>query len=134
MKTLTVIIERTDNNYSAYIQEVDGIIAVGSSVKEIKAGIIQAIETVIEDVKEFGGEIPAELQGEYSLTFKMDACSLLQFYEKIFTKAGLERLTGINQKQLWHYASGKRIPRPEQSLKIETALHQLGEELMAINL
>lgn len=134
MATLTVIIERTEGNYSAYIKEVDGIIAVGNSVQEIKQGIIDSINTLVEDCKEFGGEIPVELQGDYTLTFKMDACSLLQFYEKIFTKAGLERITGINQKQLWHYASGRRIPRPEQTLKIETALHQLGEELMAINL
>ena len=54
---------------------------------------------------------------------------MLQFYAGIFTKAGLERITGINQKQLWHYASGTRNPRPEQVLKIETALHKLGEEL-----
>ena len=134
MRNLTVIIERTENNYSAYIQEVDGIFATGNSVQEIKQGVIDSISVLVEDCKEFGGEIPRELQGEYVLTFKMDACSLLQFYEKIFTKAGLERITGINQKQLWHYASGRRVPRPEQTLKIETALHRLGEELMAINL
>ena len=112
MRNLTVIIERTENNYSAYIHEVDGIFATGNSVQEIKQGIIDSISVLIEDCKEFGGEIPLELQGEYILTFKMDTCSLLQFYEKIFTKAGLERITGINQKQLWHYASGRRIPRP----------------------
>lgn len=134
MTTLTVIIERTQNNYSAYVQEIDGIIAVGSSIQEIKQGIIDGISALVEDCKEFGGEIPKELQGDFSLVYKMDASSLLQFYEKIFTKAGLERITGINQKQLWHYASGKRTPRPEQSLKIETALHRLGEELMAISL
>lgn len=134
MTTLTVIIERTQNNYSAYVREVDGIIAVGNSVQEIKQGIIDNITALVDECKEYGGEIPQELQGDYSLTYKMDTCSLLQFYEKIFTKAGLERITGINQKQLWHYASGKRTPRPEQSLKIETALHRLGEELIAINL
>ena len=100
MATLTVIIERTEGNYSAYIKEVDGIIAVGNSVQEIKQGIIDSINTLVEDCKEFGGEIPVELQGDYTLTFKMDTCSLLQFYERIFTKAGLERITGINQKQL----------------------------------
>ena len=43
MKTLTVIIERTDNNYSAYLQEVDGIVATGKSVEEIKKCIIDKI-------------------------------------------------------------------------------------------
>ena len=74
------------------------------------------------------------LKGDYSLVFKMDVKSFLEFYTGIFTKAGLERVTGINQKQLWHYASGNRNPRPEQVVKIETALHKLGEELISINL
>lgn len=134
MKTLTVIIERTENNYSAYLQEVDGIVATGNSIEKIKAGIIESINVLIEDCKEFGGTIPAELEGDYSLVFKMDVKSLLEFYSGIFTKAGLERITGINQKQLWHYASGVRNPKPEQSIKLETALHKLGEELLAINL
>lgn len=134
MKTLTVIIERTENNYSAYLQEVDGIVATGRSVEDIKAGIIESINVLLEDCKEFGGIIPPELSGDYSLVFKMDVKSLLEFYSGIFTKAGLERITGINQKQLWHYASGVRNPRPEQILKLETALHKLGEELLAINL
>lgn len=134
MKTLTVIIERTENNYSAYLQEIDGIVTTGKSVGEIKAGIIESINVLIEDCKEFGGIIPPELEDDYNLVFRMDVKSLLGFYSGIFTKAGLERITGINQKQLWHYASGARNPRPEQSLKLETALHKLGEELLAINL
>ena len=134
MKPLTVMIERTDNNYSAYLKEVDGVVATGKTVNDIKQGIVNSIQALIEDCKEFGGEIPEELQGDYELTFKMDVQSLLQFYGMIFTKSALERMTGINQKQLWHYASGKRNPRPEQNIKIETALHKLGEELLAINL
>lgn len=134
MKTLTVIIERTENNYSAYIDGVDGIVVTGQSVKEIKRNIISAIDALKDECKEFGGEIPEGLEGDYSLTFKMDVKSVLDFYSHVFTKSGLERITGINQKQLWHYASGNRTPRPEQALKLENALHDLGEELLAINL
>ena len=43
MRTLTVIIERTENNYSAYLQEVYGVIATGKSVQEIKEGIVESI-------------------------------------------------------------------------------------------
>lgn len=134
MKTLHVIIERTENNYSAYLQEVDGVIAVGKSVAEIKQSIIEAIELLIESCKDLECEIPKELQGDYTLTFKMDVRSILDFYSNIFTKAALERITGINQKQLWHYASGERKPRAEQALKLENALHKLGEELLSIHL
>lgn len=134
MKPVVVIIERAENNYSAYLEGIDGIFAVGKSVDEIKKGIIDSIEVLKEECKEFGGEIPEALKGDYELIFKMDARSVLDFYSNLFTKSGLERITGINQKQLWHYASGLRNPRPEQSLKLEKALHKLGEELLAINL
>ena len=134
MKPVVVIIERAENNYSAYLEGIDGIFAVGKSVDEIKTGIIDSIEVLKEECKEFGGEIPEALKGDYELIFKMDVRSVLDFYSNLFTKSGLERITGINQKQLWHYASGLRNPRPEQSLKLEKALHKLGEELLAINL
>lgn len=131
---LTVIIEKADNNYSAYIDGIDGIVTTGNSIDEIKKNMVEAIELYVETCKELDLECPEELEGEYQLNFKMDVKSLLEFYSGIFTKAGLERITGINQKQLWHYASGNRNPRPEQKIKIETALHKLGEDLLSINL
>lgn len=131
---LTVIIEKADNNYSAYIDGIDGIVTTGNTIDEIKKNMVEAIELYVETCKELDLECPEELEGDYQLNFKMDVKSLLEFYSGIFTKAGLERITGINQKQLWHYASGNRNPRPEQKIKIETALHKLGEDLLSINL
>jgi hypothetical protein len=46
----------------------------------------------------------------------------------------LERITGINQKLLHHYSSGLKKPREAQKKKIETALHRLDEELLAVKL
>ena len=134
MKTIKVIIERAEHNYSAYLDGVDGIVATGSSVEEIKMNMYEAINALIDECKEFGCEVPEELTGDYELVFKMDVKSLLDFYSGVFSKAGLERITGINQKQLWHYASGGRKPRPEQAIKLESALHKLGEELLSISL
>lgn len=134
MSNLTIIIEQTENNYAAYIEGIDGIVATGHSVDEIKTKMIEAIDLYVETCKDMDLEIPNELLGDYNLTFKMDTKCVLAFYYGIFTKAGLSRLTGINQKQLWHYASGVSNPRPAQKVKIENALHKLGEELLAVRL
>lgn len=134
MSNLTIIIEQTENNYAAYIEGIDGIVATGHSVDEIKTKMIEAIDLYVETCKDMDLEIPKELLGDYNLIFKMDTKSMLAFYYGIFTKAGLSRLTGINQKQLWHYASGVSNPRPAQKVKIENALHKLGEELLAVRL
>lgn len=134
MNSITVIIERAEDNFSAYVREVDGITATGKSIDEIKASVIGAVEEFVAACKELDCEIPEVLQGDYDISFELDIQSLLAIYEGIFTKAALEKLTGINQKQLWHYAKGASRPRPEQRRKIEVALHRLGNELVSLSL
>ncbi|MGL5546571.1 MAG: type II toxin-antitoxin system HicB family antitoxin [Tannerellaceae bacterium] len=136
MNELNIVIEQSENNYAAYIDHDDlgGIITTGATIEEIKTNMVEAINYYIESMVEEGFELPDILKGDYQLTFKMDVKSLLNVYSKLFTKAGLERITGINQKQLWHYASGTSNPRPEQVRKLEHALHQLGAELLSITL
>ncbi len=134
MQTLTAIIESLENNYSAYIKDVDGIVATGSTIEEIKANLVEAVRLYVETCHDLGCDLPEALKGEYQIVFSMDVKSLLTLYQGIFTKAGLEKLTGINQKQLWHYASGISTPRKAQVLKIEKAIHRLGQELLSIQL
>ena len=134
MHTLTAIIESLENNYSAYIEGIDGVVATGSTIAEIKQNLLDAIQDYMDSCRELECVLPEALQGEYQIVFSMDVKSLLTLYQSIFTKSGLERLTGINQKQLWHYANCISVPRRAQALKIEKALHRLGHELLAIQL
>ena len=132
---LTAIIETTENNYGAYLKEVDGVIGIGKTLDEVKKSLLESIDIIIEECRENDEyELPEALSGIFEIDFKMDVKSFLSVYYGIFTKAGLERLTGINQKQLWHYANGKTVPRRAQIQKIENALHQLGSELLSIRL
>ena len=133
-KHLNAIIEATENNFCAYVEEISGVGVVGDTIAEVKTSLQEALDFLVESGEEDGDEVPEELLGPYVLDFRMDVKSFLQVYSGIFTKAGLERLTGINQKQLWHYANGKTVPRRAQVQKIENALHQLGNELLSIHL
>ena len=134
MKVLKATIESLENNYSAYLEDIDGIVATGSTIEEIKANLLDALDDYVATCGNLGCEVPDVLQDDYSIEFSMDVKSLLTLYQHIFTKAGLERLTGINQKQLWHYANGSSTPRRAQVLKIENALHRLGNELLSLHL
>jgi predicted RNase H-like HicB family nuclease len=134
MTTLHAVIEKADANYSAYVEELTGVGGVGDTLDEVKTSLEEALVVLKEACIDYGDPIPEELQGEYQIVFRMDTKSFLQMYCKIFTKSALERLTGINQKQLWHYANGLSKPRPAQVKKIERALHQLGEELLSLEL
>jgi len=132
MNQIYVVIEKSSDHFSAYAENVEGIYASGENVEEVK----QSVEDAIRLLKENNTpeNIPKALKGRYKLVYKFDTQSLLSYYKKIFTKAALERMTGINQKQIQHYASGLKAPRAAQTKKIESALHNLGKELMSVHL
>lgn len=132
MRTIKIIIEKTDNLFSAYAANVEGIYAGGETVEEVKQSVLDSIRLI----KEYNApeNIPAVLKGDYEIVYQFDAVSLLSYYKGVFTNSALERITGINQKQIQHYASGHRKPSEATTKKIETALHKLGEELLAVEL
>jgi predicted RNase H-like HicB family nuclease len=132
MEKVTVTVEMTDNNYAAYLEKLPGCVSTGKTFEELKNNIAEAVEFHLEGMREDGEEIPFE--PDYELVYKFDPESLLKHYNGIFTNASLERLTGINQRQLQRYSSGVSRPRTQQARRIKSALHHLGKELLAVEL
>ena len=112
IKKIKIIIERSSDSYWSYAENVDGISGVGDTVDGAKQSALESIELIKEHYKD--KDIPAILKGDYEIVFKFDTESFLNYYKRIFTNAALERMTGINQKQFHHYASGLKKPRPAQ--------------------
>ncbi len=110
-----------------------GWVVTGSDDFEtFKKEVQESIDFYLACAKEDGEEIPAEFQGEYELIYKFDVRSLLQLYQGIFSFAALQSITGINQKQLSHYAAGRSKPRREQAEKISNGLHRLAKQIMTL--
>jgi predicted RNase H-like HicB family nuclease len=132
MKTIKIIIEKSADYYDAYAENCEGVYGAGETAEAAKADALKGLELLVSsrDKK----DLPEILQGEYDITFQYDSQSFLNYYNKIFTNAALERITGVNQKLLHHYSSGLKKPREAQRKKIEKALHRLGEELLAVEL
>ena len=133
MKTVEVIVEHAGNNLSAYIEGAP-VITVGNDVKEIEKNMKEAVELYLESCKEMNIAPVEILQGEFTLKFKIDAATFINYYSSIFTKAALIRITGINERHYWHYAAGVHKPRKQQLEKIQKGINALTEELAAINL
>lgn len=133
MKTVEVIVEHAGNNLSAYIEGAP-VMTVGNDVKEIEKNMKEAVELYLDSCKEMNIAPVEVLQGEFTLKFKIDAATFINYYSSIFTKAALSRITGINERQLWHYAAGVHKPRKQQLEKIQKGINALTEELAAINL
>ena len=133
MKTVEVIVEHAGDNLSASIEGVP-VITTGNDVKEIEKNMQEAVELYLESCREMSIAPVDVLQGEFTLRFKIDAATFINYYSNIFTKAALSRITGINERQLWHYAAGVHKPRKRQLEKIQKGINALTKELSAINL
>lgn len=130
MEKLIIQIGASSNHFGAFAVNCDGIYGAGNTVEECKENVLQGLHLYITTSE----NLPELLKGEYEIEYHYDAQSILKYYANVFTKPALEKLTGINQKQLHHYATGLKKPRPEQRKKIETALHKLGAELLTVQL
>ena len=134
MENVVVTVELSENNYSAYLEELPGCVSTGKTFDDLKENISEAVAFHLEGMREDGDELPEIFTKEYQFTFHFNPQSLLQRYNGIFTNAALERMTGINQRQLQRYASGASKPLRPQAEKIENALHRLGKELSVVTL
>jgi predicted RNase H-like HicB family nuclease len=132
MKKVRIVIEKSADYYDAYSENCEGIYGAGDTAEAARTDALKGLELLIKSRDR--SELPAILQDEYELVFRYDTQSFLNYYSKLFSNPALERLTGINQKLLHHYASGLKKPRIAQRKKIECALHALGKELTALEL
>jgi len=53
-----VVIEKAENNYSAYVPDLPGCVATGATVEEIESQIREAIEFHLEGMRDDGLPIP----------------------------------------------------------------------------
>ena len=132
MRTVTAIIETgPDHGLSIYSDSQAypyGIVGTGDTITDAKEDFFAAYEEMKACILENGE--PFE---EAEFIFRYDIPSFLQEFAFAFTLAGLERITGINQKQLGHYVSGYRKPSKKTIRKMEDGLHRFCEQLSMIH-
>ncbi len=131
---MNCILEKTNTGFSAYIEEIDGVVATGKTINETKKALEEALVLHINGLKEDG--LLHITNGEPNLnniTFRIDVQTFFSWYAGVLTKSGVSKITGINQSLVNQYALGIKTPKEKQLKKIEESLHQFGREMMAIN-
>jgi len=124
MKTYIITIERSEDLFCAYSENFDGAYGCGETIDEAKQEAIKGYNLFLKE-----NNLPIQ---NMEIKWKYDISSLLNYYKGIITLAGIERLTGINQRQLQHYLSGYSKPRSQQKIKILNGLKKLGQELVEL--
>lgn len=70
MKKYLIIIETTPTGFSAYVPDLPGCIATGSTKKEIEQNIYEAVQFHLEGLQEEGLPIPESRSEAETLLFK----------------------------------------------------------------
>jgi hypothetical protein len=102
-----------------------------------KTGVKQEFESSlqfhIEGCLSDGDTLPEWLiSGRYELDYVLDTSALIHSLDGILTRSAIARVTGINQRQIGHYASGHRKPRPVMREKIIRGIHSISQELAMV--
>lgn len=133
MEKVVMNTARTENGYSCECDLLPGwVVAYTGDFDGFKEYVKGSIDFYVEGAKEDKEPYPAVFNGEYEIVYKFDVQSLLEYYRGIFSFSALQTITGINQKQLAHYASGISKPRKAQADKIAAGLHKLADKLRTI--
>jgi predicted RNase H-like HicB family nuclease len=131
---LVYVEKAEDGTYWGSTQNIPGVVAAyGNSMDELKTNLKLAFYDyleVAEDEKEDWLEEVKKMNGfEYSL----DIPSFFKLLPELKISAIAEK-ANINASLVRQYASGKANASEKQAKKLEKAIHELGEELLAVSL
>lgn len=132
---LKVDVSWTGNNFCCewHDDEAGTVVATAKTLSKLKEDFEQSLKWHIEGCVEDGDKLPEYLvTGDYELVYELDTAALLRDAETYTTMAAISRASGINQKQLSHYANGLKQPRPMQRARIIAGLHVIGSQILSL--
>lgn len=132
MEKIVMVISASKDSFGAYSENCEGIFAAGDTLEEAKADTYEAIRLIKKNLPE--ERWPEQIKGQFEIEWKFDVPSFLEYYSSFISLAGMEKLTGINQKQLSNYLNHRAVPRRKQADRIVTGIHKFAHELLSITL
>jgi len=133
MEKVNVILERTDTGFSAYLPDLPITCTTGGDLSEVETNMYEALELHIEVLGIEGKPIPSNFQGEVKFNYRLDISDFFSLFAPV-KQTAVAKKAGINSSLLRQYARGIKHPSLSQAKKIEEAIHQLGRDLLKVNL
>jgi len=136
MEKIEVKIGWSGDNYSCIADDsaLNGIVIVTHKTMDgLKRNFKESLQFHIEGCIQSGDQLPEWLiSGQYELNYVLETSALIHSLDGVLTRSAIARVSGINEKQIGHYASGHRKPRPKQRTKIINGIHQISRELAMV--
>ncbi len=122
-KNIKIIVEKTATGFSAYSEEYP-IFTSGRTVPELLNNAYEATQLYFED---------QSVVSQENIKFEIDFAQFFQYYKVLNSKFLAEKI-GMNPTLLSQYVQGRKKPSENQTEKILTGIHQIGQELSEMNL
>ena len=137
MEIIKVLVEWSNKNYSAVTNDFDRlngiVIATGTTFEKLQKEFESALKFHIEGCLADGDSLPEWLSSNnYKIEYELATPALLHRFDGILTRSAIARVSGINERQIGHYALGIRNPRPEKRKQIIDGIHQISKELASV--
>ncbi len=124
---IKVIIEKTNDGFSAYAEKVSlPVGTMGDSIEEIRKKMIDALNLHQKHHHK-------SLVKESDLDFQFDLASFFAYYKVINAKALGVRI-GMHQSLLAQYISGKKKPSTRQVERIMEGIQEVAHELLKLKI
>lgn len=102
----------------------------GKDMQNLKQNFEKTLKNQANSMIADGEKIPLWLANHnYKIQYTLSVSALLRWAENYITMAALSKVTGINAKQLNHYANNSKKPRVEQRERIINGLRYIGEKI-----
>lgn len=132
MGKITVFVDYTSNFAAAPISPEVACVTTGRTLDEVKQNMEEALSFHVDGMTEDGLPIPEELTEPRHYEWRLSTRALLHYTEGLVSRAAIAKITGINQQQLSHYASGYRKPRPSMSIRIRDGVRKIAQALTSV--
>ena len=126
MEKFKITVEKTPTGYSAFSEDIPGVVSTGLNWNDIKQNFTEAFLYHLEGLEEDGEKVPVDFELEFSL-------DVGQFFEhySIFNVSALAKYLEINPQLLHQYKEGHKSVSEKTSLKILNGVHRFAEELLS---
>lgn len=129
MKILTAIIERNEDAFFAYINEIEGCVAGGENYEEVKTNL----EQIIREFREEDIEIGKQLEKGYNIKYEVDLESVFNLIPEV-NITQLAKLIKMNPGLLRQYVSGSKKASEKQTNKVMEGIRRLTDKLKSLQI
>lgn len=129
MKTLNAVIERNEDAFYAYVNEIDGCVSVGATYYEVKENLEQMINLFLEE----DSNLSEKYSNGFKLKFQVSLDSVFEMIPEI-NISQLAKLGKLNPGLLRQYVSGSKKASENQAKRVMTAIGQLAAKLNSISI